>query len=68
VLREEPDGHWYLSESFSFCERARQCGYRVWADTTIRLRHLGSYGYSWEDAGADPARHATYRFRVSDAE
>jgi hypothetical protein len=37
-------GHWYLSEHYAFCERARQCGFRVMADTTIRLEHVGSYG------------------------
>jgi hypothetical protein len=68
LIKAEPDGHWYLSEGFSFCERARQCGHKVWADTTICLRHVGGYGYSWEDAGARPARHATYRFRLGDAE
>ena len=65
LVKPEPDGHWYLGEDYAFCERARQCGYRVWADTTIRLRHVGSYGYSWEEAGASPKRHATYRFRLT---
>lgn len=65
LIKPEPAGHWYLSEDYSFCERARQCGHRVWADTTIRLRHIGGYGYSWEEAGRNPARHATYRFRLS---
>ena len=41
--------HWYLGEDFAFCERARQCGYRVFADTTILLQHIGRYGYSWKD-------------------
>ena len=54
LVKADGDGHWYLSEGYSFCERARQCGYRVLADTTIRLRHIGGYGYSWEDAGANP--------------
>jgi hypothetical protein len=42
-------GSWYLSEDYAFCERARRCGYRVMADTTIRLWHVGNYGYTWED-------------------
>lgn len=66
LVKADGEGHWYLSEGYSFCERARQCGYRVLADTTIRLRHIGGYGYSWEDAGANPTRHATYRFRITD--
>ncbi len=45
------DGHWYLSEDYALCERARQCGFKVMADTTIRLEHVGSYGYTWEDVG-----------------
>ena len=44
---------WYLAEDFAFCERARQCGYTILADTTIRLGHIGSCEYSWEEAGSD---------------
>lgn len=66
LVVEGVDGPWYLSESFSFCERARQCGYKVWADTSIRLGHIGSYAYSWEDAGSETVRYGTYRFRLSD--
>lgn len=55
---------WYLGEDFAFCERARRCGYRIMADTTIRLRHFGSYGYSWEDAGSSLPRYAKYRFKL----
>ena len=51
-----------MSEDYSFCERARQCGYRIWADTTIRLQHLRQYAYSWEDAGSALARYDTYFF------
>jgi hypothetical protein len=56
---------WYLGEDFSFCERARRCGFAIMADTTIRLRHMGRYGYSWEEAGADPPRYAHYTFHVA---
>jgi hypothetical protein len=55
-------GQWYMSEDFSFCERARQCGYRIWADTTIRLQHIGMYPYSWEDAGTILPRYDTFYF------
>jgi hypothetical protein len=57
-------GHWYLPEDYAFCERARQCGYKIMADTTIRLWHHGSYGYSWEDAGKDMERYETFYFNV----
>jgi hypothetical protein len=44
-------GHKYLSEDFAFCERTRRAGYRILLDTRIRLYHLGSHRYGWEDAG-----------------
>ncbi len=60
----DKDGHWYLAEDFSFCERVRQSGFSIYADTTIRLRHFGSYGYSWEDAGMQLRRYATFNFHM----
>lgn len=37
---KENDGRiHYLSEDWAFCERARQCGYDIWADTSIILQH-----------------------------
>lgn len=61
-----PDGagHWYLAEDYSFCHRARECGYRIMADTTIRLTHIGSYHYGWEDAGGERPRHGDYTFHI----
>jgi len=38
-----------LVDDYSFCERARQAGYKIMVDTTIRLWHLGKYRYGWED-------------------
>jgi hypothetical protein len=55
-------GHRYLSEDFSFCERARRSGYRIVADTTIRLQHIGIYGYGWEDVGTSLPRYSTFHF------
>jgi hypothetical protein len=52
---------WYLTDDYSFCERARSCGYRIFADTSIRLQHIGLYGYSWEDIGGGLPRYSTYR-------
>lgn len=40
------DAFRYLGEDYAFCERARRCGYRIFADTTIRLQHIGMFGYS----------------------
>lgn len=64
LVRADGGGHWYLGEDYAFCERARRCGYKIWADTTIRLGHVGSYPYSWEDAGDDPRRFSTYQYRL----
>jgi hypothetical protein len=37
------------------------------ADTTIRLWHVGTYRYGWEDAGRDVERFGDYTFHVTDA-
>ena len=50
MVHTDEKGPWYLSEDFAFCQRVRQCGFRIVADTTIRLWHLGTYRYGWEDA------------------
>jgi hypothetical protein len=65
LIRPDGEGWWYLAEDFSFCERARQCGYRVMADTTIRLLHIGTYAYGWEDAGRRVTRYSTYHFHLT---
>lgn len=52
--------HRYLGEDFAFSERLRRCGFRIVADTTIRLQHIGLYGYSWEDLGGSVSRTASY--------
>jgi hypothetical protein len=64
IVKEE-SGYSYLSEDFSFCHRARAAGLRVFADTTIRLGHIGNYTYSWEDAGQEMARGPSYRMKVT---
>ena len=55
-------GHWYLAEDYSFCQRARDCGYKILLDSTIRLWHIGSYAYSWEDACGDRQRFDSFHF------
>jgi hypothetical protein len=61
-----PDGgpYWYLGEDYAFCERARKAGHRVQVDTTIRLGHIGSYVYGWEDAGQAIERVGAAIFKV----
>ena len=41
--------NYYLGEDFSFCRYARDAGYKVVLDTTIKLKHIGLYPYQWED-------------------
>lgn len=57
--------HSYLGEDFAFCERVRRCGVRILADTTIRLQHIGMYGYGWEDVAGGVTRHASYTMGIS---
>jgi hypothetical protein len=63
----DPGGWWSLSEDYAFCERARRAGFGIMADTTIRLWHVGSYRYGWEDAGSGKDRYANYLFHLPDA-
>lgn len=60
MIHKIDDGHWYLAEDYSFCERARQSGFKIWADTRIRLWHVGWYRYGWEDAGIDRPRFDSF--------
>lgn len=60
MVVDEGSGPTYLAEDFAFSERARRSGHRIMADTTIRLQHIGIYGYSWEDVGGSLPRSATY--------
>jgi hypothetical protein len=63
VLADAELGFWYLSEDWSFCERARQAGHEVWVDPSVRLWHLGTYGYGWEDVVAPVARRPMGKLR-----
>jgi len=60
----EPGGRWSLSEDYAFCERAWQVGFTPVADTRIRLWHVGTYRYGWEDAGSTKERFADYTFHL----
>jgi hypothetical protein len=55
---------WYLAEDYAFCERARRCGYAIWADTRIRLGHIGTCQYTWEEAGTETRRFTTFTYRL----
>lgn len=58
----------YMGEDISFCERARQCGYKIYADTTIRLAHIGKYRYSWEDIPGERPRARTFEVDFSEVD
>lgn len=64
MVKETDDGPWYLAEDYAFCERARQAGFAIHADTRIRLRHIGRYAFQWEDAGGELKRHARFRLLI----
>lgn len=38
-FKSTPEG--YIGEDFLFCDRAREQGYEVWIDPTIKLGHMG---------------------------
>lgn len=42
------DGLFYNTEDFAFCDRARQVGYKIMVDPTIKLKHFGKAAYYWE--------------------
>jgi hypothetical protein len=65
MLHPCDDGHWYLAEDYAFCERARQCGFKIMADTSIRLWHIGNQAYGWEDAGVERDRFETFVLNLS---
>ena len=49
-LVPDAEGWWYLAEDYAFCSRAHRCGFKIMADTTIRLTHVGRHPFAWEDS------------------
>jgi hypothetical protein len=66
MMREptSPGPMWYLAEDYAFCHRARLSGHPIFADTRIRLMHIGRYGYTWEDAMGDRTRYVNIRMKL----
>lgn len=65
IVRRCDDGYWYLAEDYAFCDRARQCGLRIIADTSIRLLHIGPYSYGWEESGNERPRTGSYTLHIT---
>ena len=55
-----PEG--YMGEDFLFCDRAREHGYEVWVDPTIKLGHMGVQEYE-----GDFGRDCLYPMLVPDS-
>ncbi|MBI3866030.1 MAG: class I SAM-dependent methyltransferase [Planctomycetia bacterium] len=64
LVRPVEGGHWYLGEDYAFCHRVRECGYRIYADTTFRLWHIGRQRYTWEDAATPRVESSSYNFTI----
>ncbi|MCB9952172.1 MAG: hypothetical protein H6824_14420 [Planctomycetaceae bacterium] len=60
MLHEIDDGVWYLAEDYAFSQRVRMSGLKIFADTTIRLWHYGTFPYGWEDAGREVERFDSF--------
>ncbi|HWG41381.1 MAG TPA: hypothetical protein VN688_01250 [Gemmataceae bacterium] len=67
MVHDDGSGNWYLSEDYAFCERARQVGISIMIDSSLRLWHVGSHAFSWEDAGNDIQRFGDYTYHFNDA-
>jgi predicted O-methyltransferase YrrM len=53
----------YLQHELAFCERARNVGWRLYIDSSIRLWRAGNYHYGWEDIWNPHERHSTLSVR-----
>ncbi len=54
---------YYLGEDTGFCVRARQAGFKVMADLSVKLGHVGRYTYTWDDF-APKQRYRSVRFQI----
>ena len=59
------DGYRWLDSPFAFSEFARRAGYKIHADTSIRLFRRGSFFNGWEEAGRRPDRFGTYSLHIN---
>lgn len=48
-LLKHPTGDGELGEDVSFCFKAMECGFDIYADSTTKVGHIGPYPYSLDD-------------------
>ncbi|MGH2362438.1 MAG: hypothetical protein ACRDGM_18090 [bacterium] len=62
------DGTWiYLSEDYALCERAKQAGFKLFMNPSIRLLHLGLHPFRLEDMlDKEPEQMAVTITRMKD--
>ena len=65
VVEDQGEFH-YLGDDYCFCERVKRAGYKILADATIRLWHIGKYKYGWEDAVFAMNRQQPFVMKLSD--
>lgn len=44
----------YLSEDWAFCQRAKDAGFKLWLDPTIRLGHIGQFIWRIDEIDVQP--------------
>lgn len=45
VVEHYKDGTLKWGEDVWFCKEARNAGYKIWLDTTLKVKHIGEYEY-----------------------
>jgi hypothetical protein len=53
----------YESEDWAWCRRARELGFRLWADTTVHSKHIGYIHYPLAESLPDEAIRELARLR-----
>lgn len=57
----------YLSEDWAMCQRAADCGFKTYCDTTVKLGHAGRTVYNWDNFEEAPLKKVdslTYTERI----
>ena len=49
MIVDSDEGKILLSEDYAFCERARELGFKIYANPSVRMGHMGPYVYRLED-------------------